>query len=141
MVSENKSLVNFLSKNFFKLFVFFLVVSISYEARSWELIASGSNFKEYFKNPARSGRTASILSMRDYNSEMEHKGKKYLSVKKMFQFDCTRSIFRLSLVEKYEKNKLKGDLRYVSKTKSGWETVSPNTLNEMAMKKACKKKN
>ena len=111
MVSNNKSLVNFLLKNFLKFFIFFLVASTSFQARSWELIASGSNFKEYFKNPARSGRTASILSMRDYNSEMDHK------------------------------NKLKGDLRYVSKTKSSWETVSPNTLNEMAMKKACKKKN
>ncbi len=120
--------------------IFFLTCSSAIYAAGWEQIATGSNFKEYFKNAHRIGRTASIIAMRDYSSEMTQGDMTYLSVKKLYQFDCSRSKFRLTLVEKYEENMLGGELCYVSKTKTSWENVNPNTLNEVAMKKACKKK-
>ncbi len=119
--------------------ILFLFANVSATAGGWELIATGSNFKEFFKDAVRTGRTASILAMRDYSTEMTQGKISYLSVKKLYQFDCSRAKFRLALVEKYEKNKLEGELSYASKTKTGWKKVSPNTLNEAAMKKACKR--
>ena len=78
--------------------------------------------------------------MRDYSSEMTQGDITYLSVKKLYQFDCSREKFRLTLVEKYEKNKLEGEMCFASKTKTDWRKVNPNTLNEVAMRKACKRK-
>ena len=108
-------------------------------ADGWENIATGSNFKEYLKDPVKSGKIASIIAMRDYSSEMSQGNITYLSVKKLYQFNCSKAKFRLSLVEKYELNMLGGELYYASKTKTSWEKVSPNTINEVAMKKACKR--
>ncbi|OUV99535.1 MAG: hypothetical protein CBD16_08065 [Betaproteobacteria bacterium TMED156] len=141
MDSKNFIMVN--NSLVFKVVCFFLyfVLSITYvPSYAWELIASGGNFKEYFKGAARTGRTASILAMRDYKSEMSQGNVDYLSVKKLYQFECSKGKYRLMLVEKYEKNKLQGELIYSSKTYTSWLQVSPNTLNELALKKACKKK-
>lgn len=129
----------FTQKTFFISLLFF-VFNYSLNAADWEQIATGTNFKEYFKDAVRVGRTASITSLRDYSSEMGTGEKKYLSEKKLFHFDCFKKKFRLTLLEKYEKNMLLGELFYASKTKSSWEEVSPNTVNEFALKKACKKK-
>ena len=142
MVRKNYFLVNFyfyLKKSLFVFFAF-LIFNNPVFSDNWEQIATGSNFKEYFKNAVRSGRTASITAMRDYSSEMTQGDITYLSVKKLYQFDCSREKFRLTLVEKYEKNKLEGEMCFASKTKTDWRKVNPNTLNEVAMRKACKKK-
>jgi hypothetical protein len=142
MARKNYILVRnylYVKKTFYVLFVYLIFITSSYPA-GWEQIATGSNFKEYFKDAVRSGRTASIIAMRDYSSEMKQGQMTYLSVKKRYQFDCSRAKFRITLVEKYEKNKLEGGLSYASKTRTSWKKVSPNTLNEVAMKKACKKK-
>ena len=142
MVRKNHLLVRltlFAKKTVCVLITFFIFNNPVF-SDSWEQIATGSNFKEYFKSAARTGRTASILAMRDYSSEMTQGDMTYLSVKKLYQFDCTRNKFRLTLVEKYEDNKLGGTMCYSSKTKTSWKKVNPNTLNEVAMKKACKKK-
>ena len=142
MVRKNHLLVKlfFCSKKTFYILITFLILNNPVLSDSWEQIATGSNFKEYFKSAVRKGRTASILAMRDYSSEMTQGDMTYLSVKKLYQFDCSRNKFRLTLVEKYEDNKLVGAMCYSSKTKTSWKKVNPNTLNEVAMKKACKKK-
>jgi len=142
MVRKNHFLVKlyFYTKKILYVLIISLVLNKPAFSDSWEQIATGSNFKEYFKNAVRSGRTASILAMRDYSSEMRQGDMTYLSVKKLYQFDCSRNKFRLTLVEKYEDNKLGGAMCYSSKTKTSWKKVNPNTLNEVAMKKACKKK-
>ncbi len=142
MVRKNHFLVRFIhySKKTLYFLIAFFILNNPVFSDSWEQIATGSNFKEYFKSAVRTGRTASILAMRDYSSEMKQGDTTYLSVKKLYQFDCSRNKFRLTLVEKYEENKLGGAICYASKTKTSWKKVNPNTLNEVAMKKACKKK-
>ena len=142
MVRKNHFLVKlyFYAKKTIYLLVASLIINNPVFSDSWEQIATGSNFKEYFKSAVRTGRTASILAMRDYSSEMTQGDMTYLSVKKLYQFDCSRNKFRLTLVEKYEDNKLGGTMCYSSKTKTSWKKVNPNTLNEVAMKKACKRK-
>ena len=73
MVRKNHFLVklHFYAKKTIYILVASLIINNPVFSDSWEQIATGSNFKEYFKSAVRTGRTASILAMRDYSSEMK----------------------------------------------------------------------
>ncbi len=103
----------------------------------WIKHAKGKNFTEYCSNAARSGRIASIDSLRDYDKEKSPKNQKYLSKKTRLQFDCSRKKFKIINIQKYTENMMQGKLLKSKKPPSSWQKVMSNSLNEMYLEKAC----
>ena len=80
----------------------------------WIKHAKGKNFTEYCSNAPRSGRIASIDSLRDYDKEKSPKNQKYLSKKTRLQFDCSRKKFKIINIQKYTENMMQGKLLIAS---------------------------
>ena len=131
------------SKNALLVLKFLVIILISFGfaktsiSGKWVKHAKGQNFTEYCSNAARSGRIASIDSLRDYDKEKSPKDQKYLSKKTRLQFDCSRKKFKIVSIQKYTENMMKGKQLKSKKTSSSWQKVISNSLNEMYLKKAC----
>ena len=107
-------------------------------ASQWTKIAKGANFFEYYGNISKSGRIASLDCLRDYVKESVQKTQNYLSKKHSLKFDCARKKFRETSVEYFEANMMAGTLLKKQKLTMDWKLVSPNSLTELLLKKACK---
>ncbi len=123
-----------------KIFIFILIsfgLTKTAISGKWIKHAKGKNFTEYCSNAARSGRIASIDSLRDYDKEKSPKNQKYLSKKTRLQFDCSRKKFKIISVQKYTENMMQGNLLKSKQPSSSWQKVMSNSLNEMYLEKAC----
>ena len=121
-------------------FIFFALVfaTSNLNASQWTKIAKGANFFEYYGNISKSGRIASLDSLRDYAKESVKKTQTYLSRKNSLKFDCARKKFRETSVEYFEENMMAGALLKKENQRMDWKLVDPNSLIELLFKKACR---
>ena len=121
-------------------FIFFALVFVTsnLNASQWTKIAKGANFFEYYGNISKSGRIASLDSLRDYAKESVKKTQTYLSRKNSLKFDCARKKFRETSVEYFEENMMAGALLKKENQRMDWKLVDPNSLIELLFKKACR---
>ena len=130
--------IGIMVKATFFTFLTLVCVTNTLNASQWTKIAKGSNFFEYYGNVSKSGRIASLESLRDYIKESVQKTQNYLSKKNSLKFDCARKKFRETSVEYFEDNMMAGALLKKQNLTMDWKAVDPNSLTELLFKKACR---
>ncbi len=111
-------------------------------AEVWVVVGKNEKFTAY-ADPATMRKEGSMVKMWnlfDYKTAQAGvAGKRYLSVKRHFEYDCKAGRARILAVSSHTENLAKGELVAASSISLNWSVVAPDSADELLWKFACGK--
>lgn len=88
----------------------------------------------------KNGNKVKLWSMFDYEKPQDLSGDAYLSAKYQDEFDCKEEQSRSLYISIHSKNMGAGRVVFTNAVTSEWRPVPPDTVQEILMKYACRKR-
>lgn len=118
------------------------VVSSSAMAR-WVKVAGNETNTTYADSATirKAGNMAKMWSVFDYKTPVAlDNGKRYMSTRAQFEYDCKEERMRPFAVSFHSKNMADGEVVYSAFDPGNWGPVPPGTVNDTLWKIACGKR-
>jgi hypothetical protein len=119
------------------------IVSSSSMAEWLKIQVSSNDMVTAYANPAnihKAGTKVKMWSLLDHKTADEILGKPYKSMMFQDEYDCKESLLRNLSLSFYSENMGGGEVIDTNSNTGKWQPVSPGTLEEALLKRACVKK-